>query len=532
MEEPIRTDVVIVGAGPTGLSLACQFIRFGTKFIIIEKNGGVTPYSKAIGVHARTLEIYDQIGLANRAIEEGAIAGKARFVVKGDVRGEIDLSHIGEGLSPFPFVLMLEQSKNEQLLYDYLRSYGGDVLWNTELEDFTQDSHGATVRLKTADGVTKTVEARYVVGCDGPRSSVREKLGLAFEGATDERIFYVADALIDWDLSHEALHVCFATGSFALFFPLRGENRYRIVGVLPEEIKKEEDLQYLSIEKQIRDEIQLRIKIHDVEWFSTYRVHSRHAERFSKGRGFLAGDAAHIHTPAGAQGMNTGIQDAYNLAWKMALVLNGDAAERLLETYNEERLENARHLLRTTDRLFEFGAGKEGFSTFIRTEVLPPIAKYLLGLDAVKKKLFPLLSQTGINYRASSLSVHEGSDDLKVKAGDRMPYFRIDGQSVYDRLRSPKFHFFVFYAEKADLEVMNADLGEAGAGLVETSIIRLQPEVAEIFGADQSFSVLLRPDNYIGLIAMIGGSPHEPAAYLKRYIEHSGLSGYSGQQMK
>src|SRR5215207_6945528 len=170
METTIKTDVVIVGAGPTGLSLACQFVRHGVDFVIVEKNEGVTPYSKAIGVQARTLEIYEQLGLAERAIEQGAIAGKGRLLAGGEVRGELDLSNIGEGLSPYPYVLMLEQSKNERLLYEYLQGRRKDVLWSTELETFSQSESGVTARVKTADGSSQTIEAKYLVGCDGAKS--------------------------------------------------------------------------------------------------------------------------------------------------------------------------------------------------------------------------------------------------------------------------------------------------------------------------------------------------------------------------
>ncbi len=396
MEKTIKTEVVIIGAGPTGLSLACQLVRYGIDFVIIERNEGVTPYSKAIGVHARTLEIYEQLGLALKAIEQGTVAGKGRLLVGGEVRGELDFSNIGAGLSPYPYVLMLEQSKNEKLLYEYL------------------------------------------VGCDGPKSVVRHTLGLSFEGSTFERMFYVADAQIDWELSHDALHICLSKDSFVVFFPLKGEKRYRIVGVFPEEFSKDEgDVLYEEIELRIKELAELGLDIHDVEWFSTYKVHTRHVSRFSQGRCFLAGDAAHVHSPAGAQGMNTGIQDGYNLAWKLALVLRGKLDGKLLETYNEERLENAKHLLQTTDRMFEFAAGSERFLSFLRVNVLPPVANYILGLDIVRHFIFPLISQIGINYRHSSLSQHVGDENFRVKAGDRMPYFLINGTSIYDKLREP-----------------------------------------------------------------------------------------------
>jgi 2-polyprenyl-6-methoxyphenol hydroxylase-like FAD-dependent oxidoreductase len=502
METTTKSEAVIIGAGPTGLSLACQFLRHGVDFIIIEQNEGVTPYSKAIGVHARTLEIYEQLALAQKAVEQGTIAGKGRLLVGGEVRGELDFSNIGEGLSPYPYVLMLEQSKNERLLYEYLRSRGKEVLWRTELEGFSQNVSGVTAHMKAADGASQTVEAKYLVGCDGPKSLVRRTLGLSFEGSTFERMFYVADAQVDWRLSHDALHICLSQDTFVIFFPLKGEKRYRLVGVFPEEFAKDEgDVLYEEIEAHIKQEAKLDLDIHDVEWFSTYKVHTRHVSRFSAGRCFLAGDSAHIHSPAGAQGMNTGIQDGYNLAWKMALVLRGVAGEKLLETYNEERLENAKNLLQTTDRMFQFAAGSQLFLSFLRTNVLPPIAKYILSFDPVKRFIFPLLSQIGINYRHSSLSRHAGDEDFKVKAGDRMPYFLVDGQSVYDKLRQPKFHWLVFSDAQGDSQTLKAEFEGRYAKLVAFHAVPHGPQVAEAFGADRPFGVLLRPDNYIGFIS-------------------------------
>lgn len=246
------TDVLIVGAGPTGLSLACQLIRYGVDFLILDKKEGVTPYSKAIGVQARTLEIYEQIELAHRAVEEGTIAGRGRLLVDGEVRGEIDFSQIGKGLSAYPFVLMLEQSKNEKLLYEFLQSHGTEVHWNTELQDFEQTDSEVTAQVKLLSGDSQTIKAKYLVGCDGPRSLVRHSLGLEFSGSTFERMFYVADAQVDWHFTHDALHICLAKESFAVFFPLKGEKRYRIVGVFPEEFAKDEgDVLYEEIEARV-----------------------------------------------------------------------------------------------------------------------------------------------------------------------------------------------------------------------------------------------------------------------------------------
>ena len=497
-----NTDVMIIGAGPTGLSLACQLIRYGIDFLILDKNEGVTPYSKAIGVHARTLEIYEQIDLAQRAIQQGTIAGKGRLLVDGEVRGEIDFSEIGKGLSAYPFVLLLEQSKNERFLHEYLQAHGKEVHWNTELEHLSQSDLVVTSQVKTLNSETQTIAAKYLVGCDGPRSLVRHSLGLEFGGSTFERMFYVADAQVDWQFTHDALHICLAKESFAVFFPLKGEKRYRIVGVFPEEFAKEEgDILYEEIEARIRELAQFELDIHDVEWFSTYKVHTRHAARFSAGRCFLAGDAAHIHSPAGAQGMNTGIQDAYNLAWKLALVLGDVADKNLMNTYNEERLENAKNLLRTTDRMFQLASGDEWWLALLRTNVLPPVAKYILSLDSVRNFIFPLLSQTGINYRHSSLSWHAGDEDFRVKAGDRMPYFVLDGTSIYDRLRQPKFHLLVFSSDENEREALKANVEREYDGLIDFNSFEFTHDIAEKFGTDRAFTVFLRPDNYIGFLS-------------------------------
>ncbi|MGV0026044.1 FAD-dependent monooxygenase [Phormidesmis priestleyi] len=498
----IQTDVLIIGAGPTGLALACQFVRYGIDFVIIDKTEGVTPYSKALGVHARTLEIYEQLGLAQQAVEQGAIAQKARLLKGGEVRAELDLSNLGAGLSSYPYVLFLEQSKNEQLLYDYLKSHGKTVHWQTELESLLQTGEKVTAHVKTADGTSQMIEAHYLVGCDGPKSPVRHALGLEFSGSTFERVFYVADVQIDWKLNHDAFHVCLLKDSLLIFFPLKGENRYRIIGTFPEEFSKDEgDVLYAEIEQRIQEEAEFELKVHDVEWFSTYKVHSRHVSRFSKGRCFLAGDAAHVHTPVGAQGMNTGIQDSYNLAWKLALVLNSKVDNIILETYNQERLENAKHLLQTTDRAFQVAAGSDGLLTFLRTHVLPLIAPHVIKLDLVKHFLFPMISQIGIQYRHSSLSQHLGDEQFNVKAGDRMPYFLVEGQSIYDKLHQPKFHLLTFSNTPIDFQTLKTELESQTTEFVDFNFIPLDPQVVEVFGTNQAFSVFLRPDNYIAFIS-------------------------------
>jgi 2-polyprenyl-6-methoxyphenol hydroxylase-like FAD-dependent oxidoreductase len=508
MDTTIKTDVIIVGAGPTGLSLACQLVRYGIDFVIIDRKTGVTSHSKAIGVQARTMEIYEQLGVAQEALDRGQIAGKIHIVSGGEVRGGVDLSAMGEGLSPYPYLFILDQSKNEQLLYEYLQNHHQEVLWQTELEHFTQDELSVIAQVKTANGMSElipqsggyAIEAKYLVGCDGAKSPVRQTLGLTFEGSTFERLFYVADAQIDWAFSHDAGYGCFSRSSVALFFPMVGEKRYRIIGTFPEGLEKDEgEILYEEIEQRIKEDSKLSLNISNVNWFSVYKVHTRAVNKFAVGRCFVAGDAAHIHSPAGGQGMNTGIQDVYNLAWKMAFVIQGYAEERLLETYNEERLPNAQRLLATTDRAFNVLVGSNWFFSFMRMRILPLVAKYAIGHDFVGKTIFSLMSQIRINYHNAILSKQNDDAGFKIQAGDRMPYFLVDGKSIYDQLHAPKFHLLVF----ADREHEMSDLQRELESIVpiEYKVIPLNPQISEIFGIGQSFHLLLRPDNYIGFIS-------------------------------
>lgn len=499
----LNTQVIICGAGPTGLSLACQLIRYGIDFIIIDKATGITPYSKAIGVHARTLELYNQINLATPALEQGSIAKKARIMTQGKVRGELDFSNMGKDLSPFPYILMLEQHKNEQLLEDYLTLHKKKVFWQSQLSSFSQNTDGVTAQVTHADGTSQTIHAHYLVGCDGPKSVVRHQLGLAFDGSTFERTFYVADTRIHWKQPHDGLTVCFTKSSFVLFFPLPGENRYRIVGVFPDEFKKDEgDVLYEEIEQQVKQEIQQPLDIYEVSWFSTYKVHSRHVSQFSLGRVFLAGDAAHIHTPVGAQGMNTGIQDSYNLAWKLAWVLHRRAKPQLLNSYHAERLRNAKNLLKTTDQLFNVAAGKAPIFSFFRLHILPYAPKFILNIDAVRKRLFPTISQIALHYRPSTLSYHHADRHFKVKAGDRMPYFKVNGMNIYDNLKQPMFHWLMFSNCTNQQAEWREHIMQEHQHIVDAHCFILTPEIEQIFCTDQPFALLLRPDNYIGLISL------------------------------
>ncbi len=496
----MQTDVLINGAGPTGLALACQLIRYGIDFRIIDKKEATTTFSKAIGVQARTLEIYEQIGLADKLIDLGQKTEKVRMFAGGKVRGEAEFKDIGEGLSRYPYVLIVDQGLHEKLLYDHIKANGREVEWQSELTSFKQTESGITATINGSNG-EETIDAKYLVGCDGAKSIVRHSLGLKFEGSTFERMFYVADVEVDWEFGHDALQIFLMRNSLLAFFPMVGDDRFRIVGTFPEEFEKDEgDILYEEIEERIKKDTELeRFDITNVRWFSTYKVHTRHVDKFSVGRVFLAGDSAHIHSPAGAQGMNTGIQDGYNLAWKLAWVLNGRSSSELLNTYNEERLPNAEQLTKTTDRFFGLVASPEPFLVFTRLYIFPYIAQFLFSLDTVRKFVFPRISQIQIKYEDDTLSRQSGT--FAVKAGDRMPWFDIEGRSIYDDLREPNFHLVIFHDGKTEIPPLPDDLMTEWKERIDSHFYPLFPHVAETFGTTGSFCVILRPDNYIGLIS-------------------------------
>lgn len=496
----MNTDVLIVGAGPTGLALACQLIRFGIDFIIIDKKESTTPYSKAIGVQARTLEIYEQIGLADKLRSLGTVASGAKLFTGGEIRGEIDFAGIGKGMTPYPGVLIVEQGRHETLLYEYIRSHGRDVKWQSELIEFTQNENGVSGDIRTLNGGCETVYAKFLVACDGAKSIIRHELGLKFEGSTFERMFYVADVDIDWKYGSGGLFAFLMRHNLLVFFTMDGDHRYRIVGTFPEQFAKDEgDILYEEIEQQIKSDAAIDFDITKVHWFSTYKVHTRHVDKFSVGRCFLAGDSAHIHSPAGAQGMNTGIQDGYNLAWKLAWVLTGSSSIELLNTYNEERLPNAENLARTTDRFFGLIADPNPLAAFVRLHIFPMAARFISRLKSVRRFVFPRIAQLTINYREMSLSRNIGN--FGVSAGHRMPWFEIEGKSIYDDLREPLFHLVIFHDGKGDIPPLPNDLLTEWHGKIDSHFYALYPHIAEIFGKSRSFFMILRPDNHIGLIS-------------------------------
>lgn len=493
MEESARkTQVVIIGAGPTGLSMAAQLIRHQIDFIILERKESPTTLSKAIAVQARTLEIFQELGIAEEAMQRGQLTTGMNLFYQGKQLVDLDLAGLGEGLSEFAFALSLEQSKTEQLLLEHLSKNNKEVYWNSELIHIEQSTNGVQATYKNGQGIKHKIEADYLVGCDGASSPTRHQLNLAFEGSTEPKLFYVADVLINSSvINKNKLYMYMIKKGFILFFPMEGTEHYRIIGILPEHTEANYEYKFSDVESFIKEQIISPLNFVELKWFSSYRVHSRKANSFMVGRCFLVGDAAHIHTPAGGQGMNTGIQDAYNLAWKIAYTLRGEVKDGILKSYNVERMQNAKHLLETTDRMFDILSGVNPFWNFLRLNFFPWFLRALSKNKLLKQRIFPLLSQIGIAYPESYLTLK--SKLGKVKAGDRMPYFIFsNGKHIFSYLTEPVFKLLCFG---------NASALHPGREMpIQLSVISFSEIPKQLFGDATAIFILLRPDNHISYI--------------------------------
>lgn len=495
------TEVLIIGAGPTGLVLALWLARYGVSFRIIERHSGPGQASRAIAVQARTLEFYRQLGFAEEAIQRGIKIESLHLREANHEVAQFRLGDFGEGISPFPFVLSLPQDQHEQLLVEQLAAVGITVEWNTELVAFEDD--GAQVRATLRkEGVEETCEAAYICGCDGAHSTVRHGLGIGFPGGTYDQRFYLADVRARGTaLSDKDFNICLGDRWFCAILPVRNTGSNRLIGIVPEELADQESLTFEDIRPIIEEAVDL--KVDAVNWFSTYRVHHRVAEHFRKGRAFIAGDAGHVHSPAGGQGMNTGIGDAVNLAWKLAAVLRGHIVPTQLDTYESERMAFARLLVSTTDRAFQTVVSRDWEGRLFRTVLAPHLAPMLLGFSGVRRAAFRLISQTRIHYRDSPLS--EGITG-ELHGGDRLPW--VAELDNFAPLRSLDWQIHVYGETGSELHQI-----EKATGIP----LHIFPwhDAAHEAGFTRDAVYVIRPDGYIALAA---ASQHigEVAAYLAR----------------
>ena len=486
MTDPL---VLIAGAGPTGLVLAIWLTKLGVKVRIVDKTAEPGTTSRALAVQARTLEFYHQVGFDDVVIAGGIKIQHLNFWVKGRRRARVPLQDTGKGLTPYAFALAFPQDAHEKLLIEQLGKLGVRVERQTELLRFTQHDRGVTATLRRPDGSEDVCDAVYLAGCDGASSTVRGQLGVGFPGGTYTGLFYVADVEATGEAVDGDLNVDIEDADFILLFALKGQGHVRLVGTvrdLPEGERSKlvfDDVKGKAIEH-------LKLNIEEVNWFSTYRVHHRVADRFRDRRAFLLGDAAHVHSPVGGQGMNTGIGDAVNLAWKLAAVVKERAAESLLDTYEPERIRFARRLVATTDRGFTLVTRRGGLAGMVRTRVVPLVVPLLFRLGAMRRLLFRTVSQTQVNYRGSALSAGTAG---RVRGGDRLPWVDLgSGADNFAPLTSLEWQVHVYGEVRRDVRDACAELR-----------LSLHPfawqRTMQRAGLQKGALYLVRPDGYVAL---------------------------------
>ena len=435
-----RSDVLIVGAGPTGLVLALWLAKLGAKPRIIDKSAEPGTTSRALAVHARTLELYRQLDLTGLVIARGHKVPAVRLWVRGEPRARVSFEEIGSRLTPYPFLHIFPQDEHERLLIWKLEELGVTVERRTELLGYRDEGNGVIARLRGPDGREESCEAAYIAGCDGVRSIVRETMGTGFAGGTYRHLFYVADVEASGPAIDGELNADLEEADFLAVFPLAGQGRVRLIGTVRDERADRADtLTFDDVSRRIIEN--LKVKVKTVNWFSTYHVHHRVTQHFRKGRAFLCGDAAHVHSPAGGQGMNTGIGDAINLAWKLKEALVGHAPDALLDSYEQERIAFARRLVHTTDRIFMLATAEGKLAEVIRTRVVPVVFPALARFQLFREFMFRTVSQVMINYRNCALSEGRAGD---VRGGDRLPWVRVDGLDNYDSLKAMAWQVHVY----------------------------------------------------------------------------------------
>ncbi|MGH7710887.1 MAG: FAD-dependent monooxygenase [Gemmatimonadaceae bacterium] len=544
-------DALVVGAGPTGLTLAAQLHQFGASFRIIDRALDRVHESRALGVQARSIEILQQLKLGDALVARGNTSARITLHIEGRVAATASLSDFGAADTRYPFILFVSQAETESLLNEHLSSRDVVTERGVELLSFVEDSSGVSCILRHRDGREERVLTQYLVGCDGAHSTVRKGAGIPFEGDAYLQDFMLGDIEATSEpnvqLAEGSINPFIGSNGIAMFFPLGRPTTWRVIAMSSREAAASRretgtpdqpiagELSLAELQATIDGATGGGVRAHSPAWMTHFRLHHRQAVNYRRGRSFVAGDAAHIHSPVGAQGMNTGIQDAWNLGWKLALVARGAADERLLDTYQAERWPVGRTLLRYTDRAFSLvvrSLSPSVFSSWLRRTVPSRIIPFVLSSKRLRMRAFRFVSELDIRYRRSPAVVN-ATPRLSggPRAGDRLPDAQLlrgaHETFLHDEIAGPRFHLLlcgdVDGWDAAAIEAAKAAHGHVveiryltmhGSG---SHLIDKDGTVLRLLGVRESAQYLIRPDGYIAY-RCAGRDLTAVSAYLRSWL--------------
>jgi 2-polyprenyl-6-methoxyphenol hydroxylase-like FAD-dependent oxidoreductase len=506
MSNPSNPAVIVVGAGPVGLVAGCELARRGISVRVIDKLAQPTEQSRAIAVHARSLDMFDRMGIVDELIGTGIKATAMQMYT-----GHRKLFRVpfGEVDSAFPFTLTTAQTQTERVLGDHLHSLGVTVERGVELVALSQNDHGVHLTLRHEDGSTERVGTSWVIGADGGHSTVRRMVGTKLEGSFVGERFLLGDVDAEHRLDLDSMHTFFSPDGPVVVLPMQdGRMRFlaevRDVPGTPMNLNPSQEELQAVIDKRIGG-----IRLLRSHWLTSFEIHHARVRAYRWGRVFLAGDAAHIHSPAGGQGMNTGMQDAFNLAWKLAAVVEGDAGDTLLDSYEAERLPVADGVITFTNRLTKAGT-LSGVPQRIRDMVIRLVSH----VPAARRAMADTAEEVNVAYKDSPIIVGRRLRHAKVIAGVHLP--NVDDAAVQKQLSA------VCGAQTFDHALITISAGQAapstgGPGQVRVLVttddtpvagydaVVADPNglVAQRFGLKNGGRVVVRPDGYIGAVAAL-----------------------------
>ena len=536
-------DVLIVGAGPTGLALAAELAAFGVRPRIVDRSDDRARESRALAIQPRTLEVLAPLGVTDQLVAAGNPA--VQLTMHAPEREiTLPLFDLGMADTAYSYLLFLSQSETERILGERLAESGVAVERGVELVSLQLGDDAASALLRHPGGREERVEARYVVGCDGGRSTVRRSAGIGFSGSTYPQTFVLADVDAG-GLASDSAHAYLSERGPLFFFPLRTPAPWRLIAMRAPDDPTPPDapLELAEVQELVDAYTGGTVRLSDPVWMTNFRLHHRAAVRYRSGPVFVAGDAAHVHSPAGAQGMNTGIQDAINLGWKLAGVLNGGMDPAILDTYHTERAPVGRTVLRFTDRAFRAATSTRAPYRFARSRIVPAVLPWVARLRGPRAYAFRMISELAIRYRNSPLSADgPGAPRRGPRSGDRLPDGPVIREGTATTLHAatsqPGWHLLLCGPESAwpaesqlpdgygDTICLHRVSVASGAASGRRVLQDADGQTLRRLGLrpDAAAHLLIRPDGYIGYRA--GGADLQGlVGYLNRWLPRPARTG-------